>query len=315
MPKVSVIIPTYNRGQYIQQALESVLAQTFHDYEIIVIDDGSTDNTQEILRRFKGKIRSMRQDNQGISKTRNQAISRSNGQYIAFLDSDDYWVSEKLEEQVRILDRHPHVGLVYARMPIINEQGERIGMKPSGVCGRNFKELLEVWGDLPTSTIMTRKECFERAGLFDTSLCTMEDIDMWIRIARYYDLYEIENKVLAYYRRHEEQITNNRARVYEGLVKIYTKICNTCLQAPRDLMKRRIVENQYLLAKENYIAKEYKYAFLNSWAAIKRHPLLGLLFINKSDHYLNRILKLIKPYGLMVMSIISLLLSGGRRWT
>jgi len=304
LPKVSVIIPTYNRGRFIAQALESVLAQSFHDYEIIVIDDGSTDNTQEILKEFKGKIRSVRQDNQGISKTRNRAIGQARGKYIAFLDSDDYWTPEKLEEQVKILDAQPHVGIVYARMPIINEQGEKIGMKPSGICGRNFKELLEVWGDLPTSTIMVRRECFEKAGLFDTSLATMEDIDMWIRIAKFYDLYEIENKVLAYYRRHEEQITKNKAKVYDGLVKIYTKIYNAYPEAPRDLMVKRIVENQYLLAKENYMVRDYKGAFSNSRAAIVRYPLLGLLFIKKIDNWLNRLFKIIKPYGLMMMSFL-----------
>jgi len=208
-PKVSVIIPTYNRGQFIVQALESVLSQTFHDYEIVVIDDGSKDNTREILKRFESKIRPIYQDNQGISKTRNRGIKESFGEYIAFLDSDDYWTSDKLAQQVKILDSKPKVGIVYGRMPIINEQGERVGMKPAGVSGKNFKELLEVWGDLPTSSIMTRRECFEKAGLFDTSLATMEDIDMWIRIARHYDLFEIEDRILAYYRRHNQQITKD----------------------------------------------------------------------------------------------------------
>src|SRR5665213_1595741 len=199
MPKISVLIPTYNRGAHIAQAIESVLAQTYPDYEIIVIDDGSTDNTQEILKNFEGKITSILQHNQGISKTRNRGIRESNGEYIAFLDSDDYWTSEKLAEQVEILDSHTKVGIVYVRMPIVNEQLEKIGMKPAGVSGKNFKELLEFWGDLPTSSIMVRRECFDKAGLFDTSLATMEDIDMWIRIAKFYDLHEIENKDIAYY--------------------------------------------------------------------------------------------------------------------
>jgi len=303
-PKVSVIIPTYNRGHYIAQAIDSVLKQSFQDFEIIVIDDGSTDNTQEVLKKFEGKINSIRQKNQGISRTRNRAIEESMGEYIAFLDSDDYWTPEKLELQVNILNSNPKVGIVYARMPIINEHGEKIGMKPAGVSGRNFKELLEVWGDLPTSTIMTRRECFHQVGLFDTSLATMEDIDMWIRIAKHFDLYEIENKVLAYYRRHEKQETTNKIKVYDGLVRIYTKIYTTYPEAPKKLMIQRIVENQYTLAKENYVEGYYKNAFNHAWTAIRRYPLLGFLFINKNDNFLSRLTKPFKPYGLLIMSYL-----------
>jgi glycosyltransferase involved in cell wall biosynthesis len=302
IPRVSVIVPTYNRGQYIAQALESVFAQTFRDYEIIVIDDGSTDNTQEILKNFEGRIRSLYQENQGISKTRNRAIKESTGEFIAFLDSDDFWEPIKLEEQVKILDSHPDVGIVYARMPIINENGETIGMKPAGVSGRNFRELLQVWGDLPTSTVMTRRVCFEKVGLFEPDLEPMEDIDMWIRIARYFELYEVENKVLAYYRRHEEQVTKNKSKVYTGLVRIYTKIYNAYPEAPKDLMIKRIVENQYLLAKVNYHDRQYKNAFSNAIAAIMRYPLLGLYFIKNGDPGVQRVLKLFKPYGFMILS-------------
>ena len=310
MPKISVIIPTYNRGQYITQALESVLNQTFHDYEIIVIDDGSTDNTQEILKKFEGKIISLRQDNQGISNTRNRGINESHGVYITFLDSDDFWAPDKLEEQVKILDAYPKVGIVYARMPIINERGEKIGMKPAGVSGKNFKELLEVWGDIPTSTVMTRRDCFEKAGLFESPLEPMEDIDMWIRIARFYDLYEIENKVLAYYRRHEEQITSKKTRVYNGLLRIYTKIYDNYPEAPRNLMLKRIVENQYLLARENYMEGHYKNAFTHALAAILRYPLLGILFMNKTDHWFTFAVKLIKPYGLLFLSFLKCVTHG-----
>lgn len=309
-PQVSVIIPTYNRSQYITQALESVLGQSFRDYEMVVIDDGSTDNTQEVLKKFEGKIRSIRQDNQGISKTRNRGISETNGAYIAFLDSDDYWAPDKLAEQVKILDSHPKVGIVYGRMPIINERGEKIGMKPAGISGKNFKELLEVWGDIPTSTVMARRECFDKVGLFDSPLEPMEDIDMWIRIAQFYDLYEIENKALAFYRRHEEQITKNKIKVFTGLLRINTKIYNSYPEAPRDLTVRRIVENQYLLAKENYNEGHYKNAFTHALAAIMRYPLLGFLFINNTDHWLTRLFKLIKPYGLLSVSLLKLIMHG-----
>src|SRR5690349_3602213 len=109
MPKVSVIIPTYNRAQFIARAVDSVLEQTYKDFEIIVIDDGSSDNTQEILKAYEGKIRYVYQQNKGISAARNRGIQEAKGEYIAFLDSDDVWKPEKLSVQVAILDVNPHV--------------------------------------------------------------------------------------------------------------------------------------------------------------------------------------------------------------
>ncbi len=310
VPKVSVIIPTHNREKYISRALESVLGQTFRDYEIIVVDDGSTDSTPDILKSFNGRIKYVCQRKQGSGAARNRGIQEAKGEYIAFLDSDDYWVPEKLEEQVKVLDAHKNVGIVYARMPIVNEKGERLGTKPAGVSGRNFKELLEVWGDIPTSTVLTRRECFDRAGMFDTTLITMQDIDMWLRIARHYDLHEIENKVLAYYFRHSGQITQNRVKVYLGLVNIYTKLLNTYDDIPKELMIRRIASNQYTLSREYYFEGMYADSLKNVAGAIKRHPLVGAFFINKDDAFPTKILKLIKPYGFLAVCFLKNLSTG-----
>lgn len=301
LPKVSVIIPTYNRARYICRAINSVLNQTFTDHEIIVVDDGSTDETKGVLVPFNGKIKYIYQNNQGISGARNRGIEEARGEYIAFLDSDDWWAPEKLAEQVKVLDANPKAGIVYSRMPIINEKGEKIGMKPAGATGKNFKELLEIWGDLPTSSVMTRRACFDKVGVFDLSLPPMEDIDMWLRIARFYDLYEIESKTLAYYARHDDQITSDRVKVYGGLVKIYTKILNNFPEAPRDLTTRRIAYNEYLLARTYYNEKFYKVALQHGLAAVRRYPIPGSLFITKTDGLFQKWFKLIKPYGFLVV--------------
>ena len=303
-PKVSVILPTYNRANYIARALDSILVQTYKDYEIIVVDDGSTDATSEVLKHFSDKIKYIRQSNQGSATARNRGIQESKGEYIAFLDSDDYWVPEKLQEQVNVLAVHPEVGIVYARMPIINEKGEKIGMKPAGVSGKNFKELLEVWGDLPTSTVMTRRVCFNEVGLFDTTLVTMQDIDMWLRISRRYQLYEIEGKVLAYYCRHNTQITTNKIKVYSGLVTIYKKILRSYPDAPRELMLKRILSNQYLLARANYNERFYSAALKNALAVVGRNPLVGQLFFGQEDNAIQKLFKLIKPYALLAVCFL-----------
>lgn len=304
MPKVSVIIPTYNRAALIARALDSVLAQTYKDFDIVVIDDGSVDNTHEVIKPYLARIKYVQQKNGGISVARNRGIQESTGQYIAFLDSDDYWAPEKLQLQVEILDRDAKVGIVYVRMPIVNEHGEVLGMKPNGVSGRNFQELLRVWGDLPTSSVMTRRECFDRLGMFDDDLPPMEDIDMWIRIAHDYDLHEIEGKTLAYYWRHDHQITQDLIKVYSGLVKVHAKILRTFKDIPRDLILRKLVKNQYTLSRVYFSKKKFPEAFANVSEVIVKYPAVGALFFEDSDNFMKKVIKMIKPYGYYCVCLI-----------
>ena len=313
MPRVSVIVPSYNRAQMLPRALESIFAQTYKDYEVIVVDDGSKDETPEVMKQFLGRVKYIRKENGGSASARNRGIEESGGKYIAFLDSDDYWVPEKLEVQVQVLDAHPNVGIVYARMPIINDKGERVGTKPAGISGRNFKELLEHWGDLPTSTVMTRRECFEKAGKFDTALTTMQDIDMWLRIARHYDLYEIESKVLAYYSRHGEQITSSKIKVYGGLVTIYKKILKTFDDAPKDLMHRRIALHQYMLSRSYYDEGFYGPAWQNLTEVLRHYPHVGILLFQEGDTPLKKSFKIIKPYVYFAVCSLKALISMPQR--
>ena len=309
-PKVSVIIPTYNREKLIIRAIESVLAQTYKDFEIVVVDDGSSDATKTALAPFDGKIKYIYQDNAGIALARNRGIKESAGDYIAFLDSDDYWVPEKLAEQVKILDAYPKVGIVFAPMPIVNENGETLGRKPAGKTGKNLKELLEHWGDLPTSTVMTRRECFEKAGVFDPALPPMEDFDMWLRIARYYDLHEIEGKILAYYYRHSKQTTSSKLKVYEGLVKSYTKALKSFPEAPRKLMRARISSNQYTLSRIHFDEGRCQEAFVNLVAAMKHYPLIGILFFHERDGIFEKLIKFMKPYGYLAICFFQWVVCG-----
>lgn len=304
MVKVSVIVPTYNRASLIARAVDSILAQTFKDFEVIIIDDGSKDNTKEVLKPYEGKIKYIYQNNGGISKARNRGIQESSGTYIAFLDSDDYWAPEKLAVQAKVLDENRNVGIVYARMPIVNEHGDILGMKPNGVSGKNFQELLRVWGDLPTSSVMTRRECFDRVGVFDDDLPPMEDIDMWLRIAHSYELYEVEGKVLAYYWRHDHQITQDQIKVYSGLVKIHAKILRIFDDVPKELITKKLVSNQYILSRLYYKKQMYKEAFSNLVQAFKRFPVLGVVFIEPSDNFIKRTLKLIKPYFFFIACLL-----------
>jgi len=302
MPKISVIIPTYNRAKYIARAIDSVLCQTFRDKEIIVVDDGSTDETPSILASYKDKIRVLNQINSGVSAARNRGIVKSKGQYLAFLDSDDVWTPDKLEVQAAVLDTNPDVGIVYGKLAIVDDQGNRKGTKPEEATGSNFVELLSIGGDLPTSSVMVRRECFERAGYFDETMDMMEDFEMWVRIARQYDLYEITDRILATYLEHDGQVTQSKVKVYRGRVKLFEKFLDLYQNVP-DLpiakMKTQIVEDRYMLAKSQHDERRFRDAFVTLVALLFRHPNMGSVFWKKGDDFRQKRVKLIKPYGLL----------------
>lgn len=190
---VSVVIPTYNNAQFVCDAIDSVLAQTYKNYEILLIDDGSKDNTGRVIEKYDGKqIRYIYQENKGLAGARNTGIKASRGELIAFLDADDMWLPEKLERQAGLMNAFPNVGLVGCGYYGVDESGERV----KEMKGRNYlnKELL--LNDLMVRNVVTgsgsgvlaRKECFEKAGLFDESFRSTEDRDMWYRILNFYDL-------------------------------------------------------------------------------------------------------------------------------
>jgi len=188
-PKVSVIIPTYNQAKFIDKAIESVLKQSYQDFEIIVINDGSTDNTEEIVKNYSDfRIRYIYQaNNVGVSEARNTGIRASQGDYIALLDSDDEFLPERLMKQVQILqNKSSEIGVVCSWSYNIDEKGNYISKR----ClpkkdGYIYEDLLST-NPISVPTVLIRKECFEKVGLFDNLLDGQEDWDMWIRMAKCY---------------------------------------------------------------------------------------------------------------------------------
>ena len=186
-PRISVILPIYNRGDYIAEAIESVIVQTFTDFEIIVIDDGSTDGTAGVIKSFSdSRIRYIYQSNCGRSNARNQAFSVANGQYIAFLDSDDLYLPNKLELQVRYLDTHPSVGMVYTSAYCIDKNGSLLDDSyKATVSGWIYEDVafyVPVTITLPT--VMVRYEVFDQVGGFDERMERFEDTDLWRRVSK-----------------------------------------------------------------------------------------------------------------------------------
>jgi glycosyltransferase involved in cell wall biosynthesis len=215
LPKVSVIIPVYNGGEFLSKAMESVIAQTYSDWQIVAVNDGSTDNSLEILRmyehRLPSKIHIVSQKNSGASSARNRGIIESKGEYIAFLDSDDSWLPEKLEKQVEFLESNKELGLVYSDCYIIdngsNMEENTYLCRTKPFRGNIFSEL--VYNNfIPTSTVLVRRKVLDKVGLFNPVLRISQDYDLWLRLAEIYSV-DFINQPLAKYRFHNEGISKN----------------------------------------------------------------------------------------------------------
>jgi len=184
---VSVIIPTYNRANMIKRAIDSVLRQTYQYFEIIVIDDGSNDDTYQVVQSINdSRIRYIRLDRtKGAAAARNEGILQANGELIAFLDSDDIWMSKKLEMQVNTF-LNDDVGLCYTSILLIDEKGKVVGKHKATHSGYIFKKLLKKNIIGSASSVMVKRNCLDKCGLFDESLTHREDYDLWLRIAKHY---------------------------------------------------------------------------------------------------------------------------------
>jgi glycosyltransferase involved in cell wall biosynthesis len=204
---VSVIIPTYNRGWILAEAIDSVLAQDYSDYELIVVDDGSTDATAAVLDAYGSRIRVCRQNNRGVSAARNAGIGAASAELIAFLDSDDLWLPSKLGQQVAFFNRHPDA-LVCQTEEIWIRNGVRVNpkkrhRKPSGTI---FEPSLELCLVSP-SAVMIRRSVFDQVGLFDESLPACEDYDLWLRVSSRFPVYRMPTPLIVKRGGHSDQLS------------------------------------------------------------------------------------------------------------
>ncbi|MBN1625471.1 MAG: glycosyltransferase family 2 protein [Deltaproteobacteria bacterium] len=230
MTEVSVIIPTFNRAQKVARAISSVLGQTFRDFDVIVIDDGSTDETTVALEGFKDNITLIRHpENMGVSAARNSGIRASQSPFIAFLDSDDYWLPEKLETQMQFFREHTEA-VACQPEEIWVRNGRRVNpwrkhIKPSGDI---FKSSLKLCVVSP-SAVMLRRGIFDEAGLFDEDLPVCEDYDLWLRISCRYPIHLINKYMLVKEGGHHDQLSSmlkgmDRYRI-KAMVKLLQEGC------------------------------------------------------------------------------------------
>ena len=182
MPKIAVIIPAYNQSQYLGQAIQSVLEQTFQDWEAIVVDDGSSDETRSVALSYPdARLHYVYQENRGLSAARNTGIRNTTAPYLSFLDSDDMFLPEKLAILLDALEAKPAVGLVAGQAIPIDEHGKQVGKIMDTPIPQDSEQLL-LGNPLHVGSVLLRRNWQEKAGLFDESLRSYEDWDMWLRL-------------------------------------------------------------------------------------------------------------------------------------
>lgn len=200
LPLVSVVIATYNMAKYLGEAVESVLSQTYTNVEIIIVDDGSTDDTSALVTRWANdrRVRCIRQRNLGQSRAKNQGISLAAGEYVAFLDADDRWTPRKLEQQIVLFNEHPDVAVVYSDKQLIDEYGDKLkGGEAKCPQGRITSDLL-VDNYVNFGSAVVRREVLEEFGGFDETLPMSIDYDLWLRISTVYEFRCVEEPLLEY---------------------------------------------------------------------------------------------------------------------
>jgi glycosyltransferase involved in cell wall biosynthesis len=230
-PEISVVLPTYNGSKFLDEAIRSVLGQTFTDFELIVVDDGSTDpEVRTICERYTDSTVYIYQENGGPSKARNTGLLQAEGGYICFLDQDDAWKPEKLELQLDFFKSIPsekNAGLVFTWLTVIDESGNDIGVTKGHVEGNVFYDLFYRCIVFTPSSIMVKREVFDRVGSFDESLSysSREDWDLYFRIAKHYTVYSLDVP-LVNYRRHSSNATRreNIKKLESSDFKVLNKV-------------------------------------------------------------------------------------------
>ncbi len=220
---ISVIIPAYNVASFIREAVDSALAQTYRDIEVIVVDDGSTDGSVDTLQDLADpRLRVIRELHAGSAAARNTGLRIASGQLVAFLDADDRWMRENLERQSAFLGSHPDVDLTFGHSLVVDEEGRSLGFKCSSYAGLlTLSELLRTNEIGNGSCLLLRREALDRAGWFNTKLAACVDIDVWMRVAtlRPSNVAAIP-EVLTFYRRRKGQISGDWRRMEAAYLQV-----------------------------------------------------------------------------------------------
>jgi glycosyltransferase involved in cell wall biosynthesis len=298
-PQVSVIIPTYNYARYLPRSIESVLAQTYQDFELIVVDDGSTDETASVMdaytKKYPERLRYIRQNNSGPNAARNNGIDSARGEYIALLDADDEWLPEKLEKQVSYALTIPKCGIIGCGLRWVTDEGTVI-YESSGIPTPPRNELIrhlkiKYFDFGSASGVLIRRECFDVVGKFDESLRGSEDRDMWLRIAYHFDIVNLRD-ILVIMHYHHANCHKNIGMMLKNKFQFIDKH----LVSDSFFFRQRAICYAYLdAAREALDSSQYMNAFIYSLRAICNFPLKA----TPDDDKFRILLKALIPAGLL----------------
>lgn len=289
---ISVILPTYNRGAILAEAIESVLYQTYRNIELIIVDDGSRDNTVEVLRSLNdSRIRVVRHEkNKGAYCARNAGIHLARGRYIAFQDSDDRWVASKLREEVDLIqDSGKEIGAVYSRLEKTFLDGRRVCI-PDETFSLKDGNLSDVFlrGDffITLQALLIKKECFEIVGLFDENLSLLGDMEFLLRFSRLYD-FLYNNHVRIFSRVSQDSHSQNNAERLKSRDYIFQKHIKEFKKDPKIFAKNAyIIGNAYALRGDMEKARPYlRTAFIRSFFTVKYLAAFLFSFIGSPKLY------------------------------
>lgn len=273
LPKVSVIIPAFNSARFIKRTIQSVIDQTYPNVEIICVDDGSVDGTRrEVVENFPSVVYHF-QENRGVARARNIGITKSTGDYLAFLDSDDTWLPEKLAAQMQLVANNPNAKIIHTNIKISANGVIKDSIYPTEhQQGKMFENLLLQKGSVVCSTLLVKKECIDKVGAFDEELRTSEDVHLFLRLAYHYDFYFID-KPLMIKNHHDANLTNlDNAHFAAGTIVAIEKIEQLFPQYAREkskVMRRALFQRARLKAAGCYSKGDYKNAMLLLLQAFK----------------------------------------------
>ena len=276
---VSIIIPTYNRAHTLVRALDSVRSQTFGDWELIVVDDGSDDGTADLVADYQEpRFRYFRQPNQGVSSARNLGIRASRALWISFLDSDDYWTNGKLQAQLEALESQPEYSIVYTN-EIWIRRGVRVNprkvhQKYSGWIYRYCLPLCII----SPSSILLKRELFRRRGLFDTRLPVCEDYEMWLRLSACHPILYLPQHLIVKTGGHTDQLSRSRWGLDRFRIQALIQTCQSGLLTPQQLLwtRRQIVAKATIVGngcrKRGDSERAARYdSFAKEWTSHQSH--------------------------------------------
>ena len=258
---VTVIVPSYNSRAFVTAAVDSVLSQSYPNVELIVVDDGSTDDTKQVLENYGDKIRYLFKTNGGVSLARNFGIEQARGEYVAFLDADDSWLPEKLEKQIEAINSSPNAGAAHTSFYLGNQNLEIVGKRKPLRSIRNVLEDLFFVGNVigTPSSVVAKKSIFEEIGGFDPELSQCADWDMWIKLALKTDFAFVDEPLIIY-RQHDGNMSKN-ARLLETDSTLMFEKAFKLYDLPNEITARRnsvYGKNYTVLAGSYYQAGQYR---------------------------------------------------------